>query len=123
MSCALPFGDPCPRCGAASTLADVRDRVCDCVPCEVCEYLTGNTCAYCRRSLGCRWHGVGIEEHIATYCLADAETRAEMDAIIEAHGKDDGWDTVREMAIELRHSTPKPWPAPVMHVAPRTATE
>jgi hypothetical protein len=81
---ALPYGDPCPRCCAASTNTDECDRVCHCVRCPACSALCGIACAYCGASLGCRRHEISMEEHVATVCTATAERRSYVDAACEA---------------------------------------
>lgn len=101
----LPFGDPCPKCGAASSAADPRDRVCVCTACEVCAKPTLGTCAVCGRSLGCREHKVEIDRHVETYCLAD---RAEHVRLAELDAGQLDAECER-----LRANTPKPWPMPV----------
>jgi len=104
----LPFGDPCPRCAAATIHEDPRDRVCSCSPCCVCEAPTGNVCGYCDRSLGCHEHNVSSGRHIETYCLATPEQRSRLD---QASPKDKR-EVMRELHAECR-TVPKPWPAPV----------
>jgi hypothetical protein len=102
---ALPFGDPCRRCGAASAHADPRDRICSCVPCCICGVPTGSTCAVCGRSLGCKDHRVSIERHVETYCLASREEHIRIaDLPIE--------DVDRECQ-RLREQAPLPWPMPL----------
>jgi hypothetical protein len=101
---ALPYGDPCGRCGADSAAEDPRDRICGCTPCPVCTAATGSSCSYCRRSLGCYEHDVSIERHCATYCLASAEQRDEV------HRSEDLWAACDALAEKLQRETPKPWP-------------
>lgn len=101
----LPFGDPCPRCGAASSADDTRDRVCVCTPCDVCEKPTLDSCAVCGRSLGCKEHKVTIERHVETYCLASHDEHIRL-----ADLPDELLVVERE---QLRANTPKPWPMPV----------
>jgi hypothetical protein len=102
----LPFGDPCSKCGAASTHADPRDRICVCDPCAACGTPTLSTCAYCGQSLGCNDHRVSIERHVETYCLATAEQRALVDAGMSLEARE-------QLVAEIRASIPLPWPAPV----------
>lgn len=83
-----PFGDPCTRCWAASRAEDPRDRECRCKPCPTCGAACGNLCGYCERSLGCRAHNIGIDEHVeGGHCLSHPWEREQINAAY-AHGAD-----------------------------------
>lgn len=101
----LPFGDPCPRCGAASTNADPRDRICTCAACRNCGVPTGNLCGYCETSLGCRRHEVSIERHVQECCLATAAEREQIELL------GDDFEAARALAIKIRDNAARPWPA------------
>ena len=64
----LPFGDPCPGCGAKSTAADERARECMCHACWNCGKPTTSICAYCNKSLGCSEHNLSIDQHVEMQC-------------------------------------------------------